>query len=233
MYYSLISNLFLQNIFYVWFLVKMALSKYDSTRETSNFARIARIILGPCTSLLQDILMKEILPSVLSQKVNTFIANKKSPINKSQQRLIYGGNYSSFDITLLYFLLRNMCSIPPHTNQWGHDPSPGDRSVSANIERIRIIRNGYGHGTHFSFSDTDFEQKWKNIFQIVQELESYLGTATDYQDSLTKLKTCSMEPDLEKSYKEKLLQFENLELEFSSLKGSNQVVYTWIFNDKI
>lgn len=213
--------------------MKMSHSKYDSTRETSNFARIARIILGPCTSLLQDILMKEILPSALSQKVKTSIANRKSPINKSQQRLIYSGNYSSFDITLLYFLLRNMCSIPQHTNEWGKDPSPGDRSVSANIERIRIIRNGYGHGTRFSFTDADFEQKWKNIFQIVQELESSLGTATNYQDSLTNIKTCSMEPDLEKAYKEKLLQFENLELEFSSLKGSNQFVYTWIFDNKI
>lgn len=207
----------------------MALSKYESTRETTNLARVVRIILGPCTDILLDILKKEISPSALSHNVKTFIVNtpkhKKCPISLQQAQLVYGGHYQDFDITLLYVLLRNVCSILPHANQWGNDPSTGDRSLSANIERIRIIRNGYGHGTHFSFSDADFEQKWKNIFQIVQELESYLGTATDYQDSLTKLKNCSMEPDLEKAYKEKLLQFENLELEFSSLKGSNQVTY--------
>lgn len=216
----------------------MALSKYVSTRETTNLARIARIILGPCTGVLQDILRKEIVPNALSHNVKTFIANfqrnKTPPINKKQELLIYGGNYLDFDIPLLYALFRNVCSIQQHTNQWGHDPSPGDRSVSANIERIRIIRNEYyGHVKHFSLSDADFEQKWKNIFRIVKELESYLGTGTDYQDALTELKTCFMDPDLEKAYNEKMLQFENLELEFSSLKGSNQIVYTLIMDNKI
>lgn len=203
----------------------MALSKYDSTRETTNLARIARIILGPCTGVLQDILRKEITPSAISHSVKTFIANvpayKKPPINKFQEQLVYGGKYLDFDITLLYFLLRNVCSIPPHTSKWGNDPSPVDRSLSANIERIRIIRNEYyGHIAHFSLSDAYFEQKWKKIFQIVKELESYLGTATDYQDTLKELKTCSMDPDVEKAYTEKLLVVEKLELDVSSLKGN-------------
>lgn len=158
-----------------------------------------------------------------SRNVKTFIANfpayKKPPINKFQEQLVYGGKYLDFDITLLYFLLRNVCSIPPHTSKWGNDPSPVDRSLSANIERIRIIRNEYyGHIAHFSLSDADFEQKWKKISQIVKELESYLGTATDYQDTLKELKTCSMDPDVEKAYTEKLLVVEKLELDISSLK---------------
>lgn len=184
----------------------MALSKYDSNLETTNLARIARIILGPCTDVLRDVLRKEFQPSALSHNVKTFIANlpknKKPPINKTQEQLVYRENYADFDITLLYILLRNVCSIPPHINQWGNDPNPGDRSVSANIERIRIIRNKYyGHITEFSISVANFEQKWKKIFQIVKYLESYLGTDIYmyYQNALTDLKTCSMDPDAEKT----------------------------------
>lgn len=203
----------------------MALSKYDSTLETTNLARIARIILGPCTDVLRDVLRKKISPLALSHNVKTFIANhpknKKPPINKSQERLVYGGNYSDFDITLLYILLRNVCSISPHINQWGNDPDPGDRSVSANIERIRLIRNEYyGHATDFFISVAKFEQKWKKVFQIVKDLESYLGTETDYQNALTELKTCSMDPDAEKTYIEKLLVVDTLLRHVTDLEGN-------------
>lgn len=101
----------------------MAQSKYVSTRETTNLARIVRIILGPCTDILCAVLTKEIQPCTLVQNVKTFIAKqKKPPITQKQQLLVNAGNYSDFDISLLYFLLRNVCSIPPHVQQWGQDP---------------------------------------------------------------------------------------------------------------
>lgn len=194
----------------------MALSKYESTRETTNFARIARIILGPCTDILRDVLRKELLPSALLQKLKTFIANrpKKPIINQRQKQLINSGTYSDFDITLLYFCLRNLCSIPAHKKKWGNDPSVVDRSLSANIERIRILRNDYGHATIYCLSDADFEQRWKNIFQIVKELEGHLGANKFFQDALTELKTCIMEPDVEQTFIMKLQD------DISHLKGN-------------
>lgn len=201
----------------------MALSKYESTRETTNFARVARIILGPCTSVLRDILKKEIPPFGFHHTVNTFFANsdkhKKSTISETQKQLVLKGKYSEFDITLLYYLLRNVCSIPQHTNLWGNVPNQVDRSVSANTERMRILRNEYGHTTDFFLSDSDFEQKWKDIFQIVKELESNLGTGTDHQDALLKLKTCSMDPDEEKKYIQKLSIVEQMQVQISDLEG--------------
>lgn len=112
-----------------------------------------------------------------------------------------------------------MCSIPQHTNLWGNVPNQVDRSVSANTERMRILRNEYGHTTDFFLSDSDFEQKWKDIFQIVKELESNLGTATDHQDALLKLKTCSMDPDEEKKYIQKLSIVEQMQVQISDLEG--------------
>lgn len=84
--------------------------KYESTRKTTNRARLERIIVGPCRDVLCALLRKEIDPSDLLLHVNNFIGNlnrKKSPFTSEQECLIQGGNYSDFDITLLYTLLRS------------------------------------------------------------------------------------------------------------------------------
>lgn len=173
----------------------MSLSKYGSQTETANLARLIQIIVGPCSDTLRAILTKNINPHDLRKEINIYVAQKKNPqVSKEQKQLIDGGNYSHFDITLLYFLLRNISGIPQHTNGWGNRPNPTDKSVSANVERIRMFRNEYyGHSTQCCILDSEFEQIWKEVFQIVQELEQYLGTSTVYQDAMTELKYCHID----------------------------------------
>lgn len=196
----------------------MAYSKYASTRETTNLARVARIILGPCTDVLRAVLQKEISSSNLKQKVISYLATlPKSPITKQQERIIQSGNYSDFDITLLYFLLRNISNIPPHAKQWGNEPNPTDRSVSANIERIRLIRNKYGHCPDYSISNTNFNKKIIKIGDIIQDLEMYLGTSNIYQNAVVKLTTSCMDPEQESRYIKELL---NLDKKICSISGS-------------
>ncbi|XP_052691399.1 uncharacterized protein LOC128169278 [Crassostrea angulata] len=184
----------------------MSNSKFKLTGENTNLARVAQLILGPCTNVLRDVLRKEISPSNLETKVRAYIAKTKKPlINQHQETLVYSKDYLKFDVTLLYFLLRNMCSIKPHSNKWGNNPHHGDKSVSGNIERIRLIRNEYGHNSERSISDKDFKIKYKYIKGIVRELENYLGSSTKYQDEVKELKTCTMDPtQSEKNIKELL-----------------------------
>lgn len=180
--------------------------KYKSTRKTTNRARLERIIFGPCRDILCDLLIKEIDPSNLPLRVNNFIRNlkrQKCPFTKEQEILIQGGNYRDFDITLLYTLLRNICSFVPHTNQWGNKPNPRDKSVSANIERIRIVRNEHGHNSEISLSDVDFNTKWQQIFDTVSELEKYLGGCV-YKDDIMRIKLCSMDPEQETMFTKQL-----------------------------
>lgn len=160
----------------------MAQSKYLSTQETTNLARLSRIVLGPCTDVLRAILGKEMIPLLsLSQTVKTFLAKapkqKTTLITKEQESLINTGNYSDFDISLLYVLLRNITKIPPHIKKWGKTPKRCDRSVSANIERIRLIRNDLGHISKISISDHTFNTTWQDISDIVRELDTYLCTS--------------------------------------------------------
>lgn len=196
----------------------MSQSKYSSTRETTNLARIARIILGPCTDVLRAVLKNQISPTDLKTKVLSYIATKRTPIiTTNQKQLVDSEDYSKFDITLLYFLLRNICTITPHFKQWGNSPLVSDRSVSANIERIRLTRNEYyGHYSSFSISKSDFEDKWKYLFQTVKELEKHIGTSKDYQEALRELKYCCMDLDIEDNFSQRLRN------EVTCLKGKTK-----------
>ncbi|XP_062608651.1 uncharacterized protein LOC134270452 [Saccostrea cucullata] len=191
----------------------MSLSKcYTSTPETTNTARLARLILGPCTDVLRDILKTEVKPSDLSRKVKEFtdklLHGQRNPLNKTQSEIIfpkhtkqYSSDYSDLDISFLYLLLRNVSKISSHSKGWGEIPNPGDRSVAANIERIRLIRNKYyGHSPDLSLSESEFRQEWRNIRDIVVELERHLGNTKVYQDAVNTIKTCSMDPEQEKKY---------------------------------
>lgn len=184
----------------------MSLSKYRSTPETTNLARIARIILGPCTDVLRAVLKNQISPTDLKTKVQSYIASKRPPlISAHEKQLVDGEDYSKFDITLLYFLFRNICTITPHSKQWGNSPLVSDRSVSANIERIRLTRNEYyGHYSSFSISKSDFEDKWKYLSKSVKDLEQYIGTSKDYQEALRELKYCCMDLDIEDNFSQRL-----------------------------
>lgn len=205
---------------------------------------MSRIILGPLTDVLRSVLANKISPSSLSTKVKEYLAtfpkSKRFPISKHQETLISKEDYSEFDITLLYFLCRNVCAIPSHKNQWGNSPSPEDRSVSANIERIRLIRNKYGHTADFSVSDADFDMTYQEIFNIVQQLEKYLDTSTDYQDAVREIKTSSMDQDESTKYTQTLLDINkkllnisgNVHRTFSFLFffcGDNKIITVYFF----
>lgn len=125
---------------------KVYKSKYDSTGETTNLSRLERIIAGPCADLLRDVLTNKISPSDLLLKVNTYIKDhrlqgKKTQYNDVEDKLNRKGSYESFDITLLFFVFRNLCNIQEHSRGWGKDPLTHDRTLSANLDRIRSLKN--------------------------------------------------------------------------------------------
>lgn len=204
----------------------MAQSQYDSTEETTNLARVARIILGPCADVLRTILkiyFRQNLQVAVDNFLSRYPKHLDPPINSYQRNIIKGGDYDTFDISLLYVLLRNICRIKAHTNGWGSIPPLTDTSLSANIERIRLRRNTYyGHATDFSISNIDFEHIYKDLFSIVTSLELCIG-GSKYQNEMKHLKTCCMDPRSKVMYLKKLLRLENLEEEVEELKRKNSM----------
>lgn len=87
--------------------------------------------------------------------------------------------------------------------------------MSANIEKLRLIRNEFGHSSEISISETDFNNKWQDIFDIVKDIESYIGNITIYQDALRSIKNCSMDPDQINKYINELIELNKKLLDIS------------------
>jgi hypothetical protein len=114
------------------------------------------------------------------------------------------GNYDDMDISLLYILLRNVATIPAHNNGWGFDPDPSDRSLSANIERIRLVRNRCGHSTDPSLSQPEFLPIWSTIRSTMVDLDNFLRNGRQYEQAVDSLRVESMDPENDECYEEEL-----------------------------
>ncbi|XP_068684986.1 NLR family CARD domain-containing protein 4-like [Montipora foliosa] len=103
-------------------------------------------------------------------------------------------------------LLRNICglSAPASTGSWDILPHASDNSIEANIARIKYYRNNvYGHATQASVDEPIFQALWLEISNALLAL----GSAASYTSAISRLKTDSMDPDVEVHYRELLKEW--------------------------
>lgn len=177
----------------------MALSKSESKKEVSNLACIARILLGPCTDTLRDVLKHRITESDFKIALKDIVTYGPDEFFIGLRILVYqyGASYSDFDIPLLYFFLLPVYPIYiPRPESW-HISSEENRILFANIRRIYKMHIKYKYFQDGALEDSVFEQDWEELFQTVKELEKYIGSATANQDAMKKIKNSSMDPDVE------------------------------------
>ncbi|KAK3107039.1 hypothetical protein FSP39_005720 [Pinctada imbricata] len=178
----------------------MATSIYASTPETTNSNRASRILLGPCTDQLRDVLRHRVPPANFHH-VLTRNRSSLPRLTQPQRDLIlprsgrYSGDYSDMDISFLYLLLRNICNIPAHTNGWGNTPDVSDSSLSASIDRIREARNGVVHSSSTSVTQTEFNNLLHEIKIAVIAMDSLLGNSNKYEKEVDFLLTETMDPE--------------------------------------
>lgn len=132
---------------------------------------------------------------------------------------IYNGDLSDLDISLLYIILRNLNTIAPHENYWGIIPNDDDRSLSANIDRLRIFKNEYvSHCAKYSSNEVDFLRTWKQISQCIIELGG-----EEYNQKVDVLFTSAVDPLMELELvcnaREKFEESKRDERKFINLKG--------------
>ena len=113
----------------------------------------------------------------------------------------------TFDITLLFLLLTNICGLSPPLTGWHTKPSPGDNSLEANLARVKFFRNElYGHVTFTGVDATSFSSFWQEISTTLYSLgldqaeidrlkgehggeEDYLDALIEWADSEEDIKT--------------------------------------------
>ena len=167
------------------------------TQEHINQARLCNVIVTVCADVLRDILLSQVqIP--YSNIYSTLLGNRATiaamrQIGQEQFMLIfpdphfrYTGTVDQFDITLLYALIRNISSCPAPVTSWGRPPTdhPRDTSLSANVERVRFIRNNVsGHSVDGKLDDQACEDYFGEIGEILDDVEAVLGDK-GYKDAL-------------------------------------------------
>ena len=168
-----------------------------ATEELTNLSRVFKLLKGPCTDQLRDLLRSYISPAKFPAVVQGDLS-QFSGLTESQQETIlpmskiYSYNYDYMELPFLYTLLRNVCGIQAHNKGWGNQPDSVDRSVSANIDRIRLARNRCTHPTG-GMSNAEFNQIWSEIRAAVVDLDKVLGIGKKYQEVVDVIRNDTMD----------------------------------------
>ena len=187
-----------------------------STKETTNYARLCRLLVDVGSQALRDTFdgihppagLHGVLAHTNPAHATLQSLRKKKILNATQWGKLYptipsSVTSASFDITLLMVLLRNICRLHAPTTGWDSLPPSGDTSKEANIARVKYFRNTvYGHASQASVHDVTFNTYWQDISNALVAL----GGAS-YGAAINKLKNVTMDSDTEEHYRELLRQW--------------------------
>ena len=184
-----------------------------SNKETTNYARLCRLLVDVGSQALRDTFNGIHAPANLHMVLSANIATlqrlrAKKVINPMQWGKLFPAipaavSSSTFDTTLLMVLLRNICSLTPPPYGWDTLPDATDLSCEADIARIKHFRNTvYGHAEKASVDDATFNVYWCNIRDTLVRL----GGVT-YAAAVDSLRDECMDPQVQDHYRELLSQW--------------------------
>ena len=229
-------------------------SPLASSEEKTNGAKLSRLLIDGGTTVLRNVFNHYHPPANLAAHLN---ANYSTLNNLFRRRVLNGHQWdklfppggaapdsNTFDITLLFLLLTNICGLSPPPTGWHTEPSPSDTSVEANLARVKYFRNVlYGHVTSAGVDTHSFSARWQEISPVLVALglhqseidrlkaerggeEDYLRALRDWanseEDTKTQLKDVCQ---AQKEMKQTLLEtHETCQESKTKLEGVHQVV---------
>ena len=180
-------------------------SPLASSPEKTNGNKLSRLLIDGGTTVLRNIFDHYHPPVNLASDLNS----NYSILNKLLRKRVLNGHQwdklfppgrgvpdsNTFDITLLFLLLTNICGLSPPLTGWHTKPSPGDNSLEANLARVKFFRNElYGHVTSTAFDVAIFSSLWQEISAAllslgldqaeIDRLKAESGGEEDYLDAL-------------------------------------------------
>ena len=189
-------------------------ASFSSTKETTNYARLCRLLVDVGSSVLRDKFDKIHPPASLHTNLTTTCHSTLQALrnggvlNATQWRKLYPRKCTpvssrDFDITLLTVLLRNICGLSQPATGWDKLPPVIDVSTEANIVRVKSFRNTvYGHADQASVDDATFNAYWKDIRDALVSLGG-----TKYESGIDDLKNECMDPEIADHYEDMLKQW--------------------------
>ena len=156
-------------------------SPLASSMEKTNGAKLSRLLIDGGTTVLRTIFDGYHPPANLSTSLNANYSTLQSLLKKKVLRAAQwdklfpsGGvtpDSNTFDITLLFLLLTNICGLSPPLSGWHSMPSPSDNSLEANLARVKVFRNElYGHVSTTAIDTPTFSVLWQDISTVLVAL---------------------------------------------------------------
>lgn len=164
-------------------------------KERTNYLRLCRGLIDLGSRVLRDILKQNILPADIKNAIKSSNIKLNSGQRQQLGTVMQGADaYSQLDISLLYCLIRGLCSNIKPTKGWNppYPPSPTENTVGDDIERIRCIRNFiYGHIAETRVSDKIFEEYWDELDNVMARMDVIFGS--QYRKLLLTMEIDSMD----------------------------------------
>lgn len=168
------------------------------SKEEQNFIRFVKVCVDVLKLPLIDILASEIKPVDLYDTLQSafLLKDTKIKLRSNQLKICYLAppaipDYNTFDITLLYTLIRNLCpSLKPSQN-WGFEPRATDIQIGDDIERLRLSRNNFLHSTSNKIPVGDFEALWMYLKSTIQRVQQFMmtkGCSPNYEQKLADIR---------------------------------------------
>ena len=159
-------------------------SPLASSVEKTNGNKLSRLLIDGGTTVLRNIFDSHHPPANLaanlcSKHIHPILTRlrHRNILNGVQWDKLFpplgGGtpNSINFDITLLFFLLRNICGLSPPRSGWDKMPPASDTSREANLARMKYYRNElYGHVTTTGIPTPVFDVKWQEVSSVLVSL---------------------------------------------------------------
>ena len=204
-------------------------SPLASSEEKTNGAKLSRLLIDGGTTVLRNVFNRHHPPANL---VADFNANYLILDNLFRRRVLNGHQWdqlfppggampdsNTFDITLLFLLLTNICGLAPPPTGWHTKPPPSDNSHEANLARVKYFRNQlYGHVTSTGVDTHSFSVLWQEISAVlvalglqqseIDRLKAERGGEEGYLDALRDWADCEI--DIKTQLKENTFKLEEV-----------------------
>ena len=156
-------------------------SPLASSVEKTNGAKLSRLLIDGGTTVLRQEFDRRHPPANLSAGLNanySTLSNllKKKVLRAAQWDKLFppcgsAPDSNTFDITLLFLLLTNICGLSPPLSGWHTKPPPSDISLEANLARVKFFRNAlYGHVSTTGIDTPTFSCLWQEISAVLVAL---------------------------------------------------------------
>ena len=156
-------------------------SPLASSAEKTNGAKLRRLLIDGGTTVLKNVFDRYYPPANLAADLNVQYKAlrrlfRRRILNKPQWDKLFPPSGAkpdsiSFDITLLFLLLTNICGLSPPLSGWHTKPPSSDTSLEANLTRMKFFRNElYGHVSTTGVDKPTFEVLWQELSAVLVAL---------------------------------------------------------------